>query len=94
MTINIKKATLKDLPHIQELNLKLFQKEHKEYDSTLNLNWTFSDLGKKYFKNRIAGQNSCVLLAVVNHKIVGYLCGNVSKADPCRGSLATGILVK
>ena len=37
----IRSATLDDLEDIQSLNLKLFEKEHKEYDPLLDLCWTF-----------------------------------------------------
>jgi hypothetical protein len=48
----IKKATMDDLLKIQELKLKLFKKKHKEYDSLLDLNWTFGKVVTKYFKNQ------------------------------------------
>jgi len=38
MDIVIKNATIDDLKRVQELNLLLFEKEHREYDSSLNLN--------------------------------------------------------
>ena len=78
MNVIIKKATLKDLKSIQELNLKLFEKEHKEYDKSLNLNWTFGTIGKKYYIDRISKDEGCVLIATVDNKIVGYLCGGLT----------------
>ena len=35
MDVEIRKATLKDLDIIQDLNLMLFQKEYEEYDKNL-----------------------------------------------------------
>jgi sulfite reductase alpha subunit-like flavoprotein len=79
MDVVIKKATLDDLKTVQKLNLKLFEKEHKEYDSLLNMDRTFSVEGIKYYQDRISKEDSCVLIAIVNNKIVGYLCGGMSK---------------
>jgi len=75
MEITIKKATIDDLKEIQELSLKLFEKEYKEYDSSLDLDWTLGKTGTKFFKNRITKEDGCVLIAIVENKVVGYLCG-------------------
>lgn len=80
----IKNAAINDLQKIQELNLKLFEKEHKEYDSLLNLDWTFGKVGTKYYQDRISKDDGCVLVAIVDNKIVGYLCGGLKKAEEYR----------
>jgi hypothetical protein len=41
----MRKATIKDLKKIQELNLMLFEKEYDEYDKTLNVDWTYCGCG-------------------------------------------------
>jgi ribosomal protein S18 acetylase RimI-like enzyme len=84
MEVTIKKATMDDLKKVQELNLKLFEKEHKEYDPSLNLNWVFSKVGTKYYKGRISQESGCVLIATVDNKIIGYLCGGLTKAEEYR----------
>ena len=84
MDILIKNATQDDLKTIQELNLKLFEKEHKEYDSSLNLDWTFGQSGTKYFKDRIYEEDGFLLIAIVEDETVGYLCGGLAKADSSR----------
>lgn len=84
MNVTIKTATMDDLQKIQELNLKLFEKEHEEYDSLLNLDWTFGKIGTKYYKDRISKDDGCVFVAIVNNKIVGYLCGGLIKAKTYR----------
>jgi ribosomal protein S18 acetylase RimI-like enzyme len=84
MKVVIKTARIEDLKKIQELNLKLFQKEHKEYDKLLNLDWTFGEPGTKYFRDRISKDNGCVLITVVDGKIVGYLCGGIIKGETYR----------
>ena len=86
MDVTIKTATINDLQKIQELNLKLFKKEHKEFDSLLNLDWTFGKTGTKYYQDRISKDDGCVFIAIVDHKIVGYLCGGLKpqKAESYR----------
>lgn len=49
MDVLIRKATIKDLEEVQELNLMLFEKEHTDYDSSLNMQWTTSQSGSSYF---------------------------------------------
>jgi len=75
----IRKATKKDLQEVQKLNLKLLKKEKKEYDSLLDLNWVSGKEGIKHYKDRISKGDGCVLVAIVDCKIVGYLCGKLAK---------------
>lgn len=48
--MEIRKATIRDLKRIQDLNFLLFEKEKKEYDKFLNMDWTFGEKGTKCFK--------------------------------------------
>ena len=84
MDATIKTATMDDLQKVQELNLKLFEKEHKEFDSLLNLDWTFGKTGTKYYQDRISKGDGCVFVAIVDNKIIGYLCGALVKAEDYR----------
>ncbi|HKL44068.1 MAG TPA: GNAT family N-acetyltransferase [Candidatus Absconditabacterales bacterium] len=84
MNIIIKTATIDNLKNIQELNLKLFKKEFEEYDSLLNVNWTFGEFGTKYYQDKIINDNCCVLVAVVDDNIIGYLCGGITKGEEYR----------
>jgi len=84
MKVTIKNATIDDLQKIQALNLRLFEKEYKEYDPLLNLKCTFGKAGTKYYKDRILKDDGCVLIAVVGNEIVGYLCGGIKKAEAYR----------
>ncbi len=83
-TFVIREAKIKDLPFILGLNLELFKKEYKEYDKTLNLAWTHKE-GESYFKKRIIGKDGIVLVVENNKKIIGYLCGGISKREFYRG---------
>ena len=69
MNIVIRKATLEDLRQVQDLNYKLFDFEYKNFDSSLNMGWTFSEEGEKYFRKVI--EKGTVWLAVDDDKIIG-----------------------
>lgn len=73
--IIIRRASIKDLEDILRLNFDLFKKEHKEYDKSLNMKWTYGKEGKGYFKKRAGGKEGLCVVAENNGKIVGYLCG-------------------
>jgi len=79
MDITLKTATIMDLKKIQELNFKLFEKEKKEYDPLLDVDWVFEKDGTKYWQDKISKEDCCVLVAIVDGKIVGYLCGELAK---------------
>ncbi|EKD23127.1 MAG: hypothetical protein ACD_83C00042G0002 [uncultured bacterium] len=74
--MTIRKATIKDLGKISELNLKLFQFE-RQFSDSCSLDWTFSQIGQTYFTNRITQENGIVFVAENNVHTIGYLCGYV-----------------
>lgn len=77
MEPEIREATIKDLPKIQDLNLQLFKKEYAEFDPTLDCEWTYGAAGTDYFKERITKDNGCALVATYDNRIVGYLVGAI-----------------
>lgn len=81
----IEVATFEDLNEIQRLNKMLFDYEHNNFDKTFNLEWTFGEIGTKYFSDSITDENACALVAKDGDKIVGYLVGWMKDKDnPCR----------
>ena len=72
----IRKATLKDLQRIQELNNELFDLELANFDKYLIKDWPLSNEGKQYFEKAI--KESFVVVAEINNNIVGYLLGEES----------------
>ena len=77
--IIIRKANIKDLESILKLNSILFKNEYQKFDNTMDLKWTYSKEGKKYFKDNIVKKNGFVDVAEYNNKIIGYLVGNLSE---------------
>lgn len=76
---NIRKANIKDLKEILRLNLELFNKEHREFGKNINLKWTHSKAGRKHFKEKITEKDGFVEVVETNGKVIGYLCGGISK---------------
>lgn len=77
MSVTIRKATIEDLKYIQELNYKLFKLEYNNFDSDLNMNWTFSQKGENYFRKTI--ENNTVWVVVDTDKVIGYLAGSIEE---------------
>lgn len=73
----IRKATLKDLTIIQNLNNDLFKLEKENYDSTLINDWPLTDEGKMYFKDLI--ENQYVIVGIINNEIIAYLAGSINQ---------------
>ena len=84
MEIIIRFATPSDLKEVQRLNLKLFEKEKKEFDPLLDPDWVFGEKGTEYFSKRIAEHDDCVLIAMEEKKVVGYLCGTCKLGEEYR----------
>ncbi len=82
MPIRIEPATIDHLKDIQNLNLQLCEKEHKEFDPTVNAKFPIQKEGEDYFKERI--KNGCALVALSDVKVVGYLVGAIVETEGYR----------
>ena len=81
MEIKIRKANPEDFEKIRELNMLLF-KNDSQFGDTLNMNWPLKN--EDYYRNHIKSEHSCVLLAFVENKIIGYLIGAVAEPETYR----------
>lgn len=72
--ITIRQAVISDLAVIQTLNNKLFELEYANFDNTLQVGWSFGEIGREYFKNII--ENKAAIVAEVDSQVVGYLSGS------------------
>ena len=79
--ILIRKATVNDLKDILRLNRKLFLKEYREFDKTLDVNWTYGKEGRKFFKNAIVKKENFCEVEENKNKIVGYLNSGMAKKN-------------
>lgn len=84
MEPTIKLATIENLKEIQKLSLLGFERELKEFDNTLNREWSFSKDGEDYFKKSIMNDDRCVFVAFIDDKIIGYLEGGVNQSGSNR----------
>lgn len=82
--MEIRKAKIEDLKEIQRLSLLQFENELKNFDTTLNREWSFSKDGEEYYKKSIIEEDRCVFVAIVDGKIIGYLEGGISQCGPNR----------
>ena len=81
--ILIRKATLKDLPEIQQLSNDLITSD-AQFDQGLKKEWSFSEDGKKYLTSRIKGRKGTCFVAESKGKIVGYLTGGIRRFEKWR----------
>lgn len=72
---NIRTGTLDDLERIIDLNLKLFKFE-SSFNNNLNLSWTLSAEGKKYFQDRLQKIDGCIVVAELDNKVIAYLASS------------------
>lgn len=72
----IRKAKDNELKVIQDLNYQLFLHD-EEYDSSLNMDWPYQQVGEEYFKNKICGKDGVCFVAEVDGAVVGYLAGGM-----------------
>lgn len=79
MEIKIKKATLKDLKIVQELNNGLFKYEEQNGLDKYIEDWPLSKQGAEYFADLI--ENQFVVIAYCDDKPVGYLAGGGDNGD-------------
>lgn len=83
--ILLRKASPKDLKEIYRLDYSFTASQNREYDPTLNPNWTSGKAGKQYFKKRIARRDGFVKVAQnQSGKLVGYTSGGIAKQPPLR----------
>jgi ribosomal protein S18 acetylase RimI-like enzyme len=75
-TVSIRKATLADLPKLQQLSAALIRSD-AQYDRDLIEQWSLGVDGKKYLTKRIQGRKGVCLVAEIEGKIVGYATGGL-----------------
>ena len=83
MNIQIQIANLNDLDSIRALNVKLFENE-QNWHPTNRREWVDEPNGKSYYAARLLGENGVVFKAIVDGRIIGYLCGGWLRKYPFR----------
>ncbi|MBW3019028.1 GNAT family N-acetyltransferase [Candidatus Woesearchaeota archaeon] len=88
--MEIRKATLEDLPAIQQLNYQLCLIEAENYDPTVIADWPLSKAGARYFSDRI--KNAFAVVAEEDGQIIGYSVGGLDQAETYRNVGVLGIV--
>ena len=83
MRFTVRKAKLKDLAAIQDLNQQLFQSDAR-FDPELFIRWAYLPAGKRYFRRSLTERRAGAWVAETNGKIIGYLVGWVWHKRPYR----------
>ena len=79
MKIQIRRAKLEDIKEIKILTKKLLHYNYKNFDKTINVNWTAQYT--KEIKDAIKKTNSIALIALDKEKVVGYFIGRIEQAE-------------
>jgi GNAT superfamily N-acetyltransferase len=87
MEVEIRAAEVKEIDNVLKLNYELFKLEFSKYDKTFNLEWTFSDKGKKYFADKINKDNMCLFIAISDDQTIGYLSAALYKESEYRKAM-------
>ncbi|MGH7203456.1 MAG: GNAT family N-acetyltransferase [Candidatus Levyibacteriota bacterium] len=72
MKATIRKAVLSDFNEILRLNKALFDFEAR-FNQKYNLDWTYSEVGRGYFKKRFESEHSLIYVAEIEGKTIGYI---------------------
>jgi len=86
MNYQIRSASLDDLEVIQDLSVKLSEKEEQEFDPTIDPEWNKTEEATEYFRHRIQEEDGFALV-VEDKKVVGYIIGGLREAESYRNNL-------
>ncbi|MFH1364044.1 MAG: GNAT family N-acetyltransferase [Candidatus Aenigmatarchaeota archaeon] len=81
MKFEVKTATMDDLDNLKQLNKIQCTREHEEFDSSVIPDWAFTKVGDDYMKKRLKERDSCVFIAYVGKKPIGYLIGTLTEVE-------------
>ena len=87
--VTIRCAFNTDLEAVLQLDQELIRHDLR-FDPTLDPDWSFSEEGMAWFRERIAGKDGIVVVAVCEGDLVGYLCGGRCEAESYRRTRPMG----
>ncbi len=83
MNLNIRKATLNDLPTIQSLCNELGE-QSIGFDPELSTTWASNHEGEKYYRERLSGKDGVVFIAEEAGEILGFVSTTINNPDTWR----------
>jgi GNAT superfamily N-acetyltransferase len=91
MELNIRKAVKEDVSKISDLIDKLCKLESDNYDETIEPNYSKTEFGKKFIKERInENEDRFSLVAENENNIVGYFIGSITMPEEYRKQAKIG----
>ena len=81
--IVIREAVVSDLEAVLRLDQALIAFD-AHFDGTLDPNWSYTDDGMRFFRERITGEEGAAFVAERSGEIVGYLAGAAVEAETYR----------
>lgn len=87
MNYELRVAEPDDLDVIQELSVKLSEKEAEEFDHTIDPEWNTSEEATEYFQERINGEIGFAFVVEDNQEVVGYAIGGIKDSESYRHDL-------
>jgi ribosomal protein S18 acetylase RimI-like enzyme len=87
MNYELRVAETDDLEIIQDLSVKLSEKEAEEFDPTIDPEWNKTDEATEYFQEKINGETGFALVVEDNQEVVGYAVGGIREAESYRHDL-------
>lgn len=87
MQTEVRKAAVEDLDAIQELSIRLSEKEEEEFDPTIDPEWNSTEDATEYFGERITENNGFAMVAEEDGKVTGYTIGSITETEEYRDDL-------
>ena len=87
MSTEIREAKVEDLEAIQELSIKLSDKEAEEFDPTIDPEWNSTEEAVDYYRKRINEENGFAMVAEDDGQITGYVLGSITDTEAYREDL-------
>ncbi len=82
-SFKVRAAVLDDLDAILRLDQELFGFD-RQFDPSLDPDWTFSEEGLAFFKSRITREKGAAFVAECEGGVVGYLCAGLVEGESYR----------
>jgi GNAT superfamily N-acetyltransferase len=78
--VTFRKAEQRDIVLLQSLNYEVFQ-DNQQYDKELNMDWSLSELGKKYYTDMVNDSKSYCIIAEDEGKPIGYIAAGPKELE-------------
>lgn len=91
--ITWRKATIADLPIVKEMVRDYIKLERRKYDPTMYVHWANSQSASRYLSSRLKKKDHLFIVAILPHRIVGFLIGTVMRRSAVRRQAKSSRLV-